>query len=849
MSSGRLLDRRRRLAAIAALAGTLALALAAGGEARAADEVAVKGEAKGKGAAKTKGDRKAEKSAKAKARREALFSEEAAGEARGAAPMGPHQRRLEEAAAAIKGALKVARDEGLRSEAENAERLVAGQLLLDEGDPERAAIIFLDLVEGYADTSAGLQARFYLGEALYRLDMRAWAIECFLANLGDARGDAERFHQRSLARLLDLATPRQGPGFARRPGLSALPEIRGRLRALGLPTVRAAPSGAVDPQTEAAVVARIEGIAADVRGPELRYAYGRYLYFRGEHLRAIAELDALSPVDIPMSKGGPGARWRIRAAYLAATAALAAGEVDDALARFATIIKARPSKADDRLVVELAWLARARIHHDRGDHERALSAYRRIGRASPYYFTALYESAWVLLHAERYAAAAEALDRVLSLEPGGLLAPEIEQLRGKVKIVQGDLAEADGAFDALRKDFERRGLALGATIAPPAYFAAIAGSDMEGFELGGVIPAASATIAHTLPRALQGEALAKEVGALERDLADLRAQLARMEAAVKAPERARLFNDLAGEIANLDAAEDDLVEVLEALCARAGKGVDGRAYLELDGRRRALRAKVDEPMSKAERRRGPGRRIDALGDLMDELEAASAAIRAQLVAAERGLLVAASARKASSSPAFVEAVIEMRRTLGELEAERAALHEEIGRTEIDVRFDDPYRRARAAAMSAYRRFLTAMYAALVKSAPDPEGQALARRAELLLGKIGEARAGLDAAADARLRRAIVVLQEERANLDQYKAELAQLHGGAAETVGEVVAATYHDVAGEILNWQMRSEVGKLDVAWARKEAEAKQAQALERQRDRDQREIDRALETAKEVGR
>ncbi|MCB9569883.1 MAG: tetratricopeptide repeat protein [Myxococcales bacterium] len=849
MSSGRLLDRRRRLAAIAALAGTLALALAAGGEARAADEVAVKGEAKGKGAAKTKGDRKAEKSAKAKARREALFSEEAAGEARGAAPMGPHQRRLEEAAAAIKGALKVARDEGLRSEAENAERLVAGQLLLDEGDPERAAIIFLDLVEGYADTSAGLQARFYLGEALYRLDMRAWAIECFLANLGDARGDAERFHQRSLARLLDLATPRQGPGFARRPGLSALPEIRGRLRALGLPTVRAAPSGAVDPQTEAAVVARIEGIAADVRGPELRYAYGRYLYFRGEHLRAIAELDALSPVDIPMSKGGPGARWRIRAAYLAATAALAAGEVDDALARFATIIKARPSKADDRLVVELAWLARARIHHDRGDHERALSAYRRIGRASPYYFTALYESAWVLLHAERYAAAAEALDRVLSLEPGGLLAPEIEQLRGKVKIVQGDLAEADGAFDALRKDFERRGLALGATIAPPAYFAAIAGSDMEGFELGGVIPAASATIARTLPRALQGEALAKEVGALERDLADLRAQLARMEAAVKAPERARLFNDLAGEIAPPRRGR-----------GRPRRGPRGALRPRRQGRRRPRLPRARRPPARAP---GEGRRADVEGRAPPRPRSADRCPRrsdGRARGRERGDPGPARRRRARPPGRRL-------RPQGELLAglrrggDRDAAHARRarGRAGRAPRGDRPDRDRRP-----LRRPLPPRPGGGdVRLPPLPDrdvrgpgeerprsrGQALARRAELLLGKIGEARAGLDAAADARLRRAIVVLQEERANLDQYKAELAQLHGGAAETVGEVVAATYHDVAGEILNSQMRSEVGKLDVAWARKEAEAKQAQALERQRDRDQREIDRALETAKEVGR
>ncbi len=860
-AGGRRVGRRVwTLSSLFAVALSLSLGVAPAAEAAPAGDA--KGDAQGK-----KRDKKAKKAKKEKkekkrgkkgkkggdkaerkaARREALFTEEETGDTRGDPGLAPLERRLAEATEAIRGALKVAQASAAKSAEETAKRLVEGQLLLAE-DPERAAIIFLELAEGYPEASAGQQGRFFLGEALFRLGMTTWAAECFQGNLADGRGDAKRYHQRSLARLLDLSAPRRSPGFARRPGLSALPELRGRLRALGLPVTREPPSPVLDADAQAAVVLRVKAIAEDDRSAELRYAYGRYLHFSGEQAEALAELDSLNPTDIPISRGGPGARWRVRGAYLAGVVALAAGEVDDALARFAEIIKARPSGERDRDIVELAWLARARIHHDRGDFERSLKAYRRIGRASPYYFTAVYESAWVLMRADRFALANEALGRLLSLEPDGKLAPEIRQLRGKLKILQGDHAGAEEAFAELSAEFERQGRAIGATVAPPSYFAAIAGADMEGFDLASVIPQASVAIARTLPRASQAEAISQTVGELDREIVQLRAQLARMESAIVAPERVRLFTDLGAQTAALDRAEGDLVEVMEGLCAEAGKEIDAKSFAELEGRRSKLRAKLDDPLGEEGRLRSPQRRIDRIHDFLEELMAAHAAIEAQVVAAEHGLLSSAS-RKATLSEPQIEAVIEMRGALAELDREAAELREAIGRVEVAIRFDDPYRRARAQAMVGYRSYLVAMYGAITKSAADPEGSALWRRTEQLAGKLAEGRTKLDAAAGARLQRAAGVLREERLNLDKLKAELLALRGDAAGVVGEVTSATYADTAGEIMNWQMRAEVGSLDVAWARKEAEAKKAQLLERERDRDQREIDRALELAEELSR
>ena len=84
--------------------------------------------------------------------------------------------------------------------------------------------------------------------------------------------------------------------------------------------------------------------------------------------------------------------------------------------------------------------------------------------------------------------------------------------------------------------------------------------------------------------------------------------------------------------------------------------------------------------------------------------------------------------------------------------------------------------------------------------------------------------------------------EERANLDRYKTELGVVKGNGSELVANVMDAAYQDVVGELGNMVMRSEVGLLDVAWGMKEVETDEIQRLETERDRDMRELDRAVE-------
>jgi TolA-binding protein len=750
---------------------------------------------------------------------------------------------LREAEENVVAAERAAAHDDTPDEATLAKRLVAGQLELSEGNYDGAAIKFLDLVENYPESQAAAQATHWLGEALTHLDMERWAVELFAKNLGDSRPDAKRLQQRSVARLFDLAIPRQPTGFARKPGISATPEVRARLQAVGIDVKTAPPKGVLDGANVERLVKWAETFPAAAKIPELRYSHGRYMYLTGNHAAAIAELDALSPFDVPISRGGPDAVWRVRAAYIAGAAALAKGDVDDALERFSRITKARPSAPRERQIVELAWMALGRIHHDADSTDDAVRAYKKIGRDSPFFPEAMYETAWTLLRAGRFDQAVQALDLLLLYDPRSSIVPEIKQLRGKVRIQQRDYKGAEEEFLGLRREFDRLGNQLGRKLTAKGdatqYFAAVIGEDMEHFSLAAILPVGALPVARSLPRAVQAEDLARDVGKLERELGETRDLLARMEEAVRTKEKARLFSDLAAHIAGLDNVEDDLLGIEEALIDRRAEGRDlGKA----ERTRSELRDKVDRPLgSSTHKQRLAVTRLQRLLERAHKLDLTVTAMRAELVATERYYEETRKDQKIDHQ-GFLREAATLRDTIAELEGEVTRLRERIERGRAALRYEDPLREARLRIIPIYRQHLGAMYGALAKGSKQAEVDALWQKAQSLQSRSDKARVALDRTAGARLKHAIEILNEERANLDAYHTELVGKRADTKTVVADVLAASYADVVTELGSLVLRSEVGLLDVAWAMKEAEAEEIHRLEVERDREIGELDRAVE-------
>ena len=762
------------------------------------------------------------------------------------AKLGDLVQRLRESEESVVKAERAAAKEAVPSDTQLAKRLVAGQLQMAEGDYEGAAIKFLDLVENYGETPAGTQAIYFLGDALTKLYMERWAAELFSKNLSDRRPDALRFHQLSVARLFDLAVPRREEGFARRPGLSATPEVRARLQSVGIDVSVAPPVGIISKEDAERLMQWAESFPRSDRDPELRYAYGRYLFLTERYDAALAELESISPLDVPISTGGPGALWRVRAAYVAAASAAGAGNLEEALTRFGNVVKANPGNPRDRQIKELSWLAMGRIHHDAGESDEAVQAYRMISRDSPFFPEAMYETAWTLLGNKQYEQAIQALDLLLIYDPDPTISPEIKQLRGKIKIQQRDYASAEEEFLTLRREFDRLGKQMARKLSTQSdartYFAAVVGEDMENFSLTSLLPSQALPVARGLDSAVHAESIAREVGLLQRELAETRDLLAHMEEAVQAREKARLFNDLGAHANGLDNVDKELLEVREALVARLASKLKGGSLDRLESQRAELQRRVEEPMGT----RGPAyrkmiARLERLGEQAHKLDLFIGEMRAGLIAAENYYEQTRKDQKIDRQ-GFLKQAAEQRDEIAALEKASHALRDEIDRAKAAVRYQDPLLVAQQEANRAYRQHLQAMWGALVKASPDPDAATVMKRVEAMQVRVDNTRGALERSASNRLEDAVTILVEERANLDRYLEELGATTADTKVVVAQVLEAAYGDVVGEIANLTMRSEVGLLDVAWAMKEAETDEVGRLERVRDRDLRELDLAVE-------
>jgi len=767
--------------------------------------------------------------------------------------LGTLMERLSEGETAVVAAERAASKEIAPTQEELARQLVTAQLALREGNDERAAIQCLDLVEHHGESPAGQEAAYYLGVALTRLGMESWAVETFSRVLGSSHPNAVRLHQRAVARLFDLALPRGPEGLAREPGLSALPEHRSRLATVGASVERPPIRGFVSTADGEKLVRWARSFPEDAREGDLRYAFGRYLYLAGKLEDAQVELDALSPLDIPMSAGGVGAQWRVRGAYVAAAASAAMGDFDDALQRFELITRARPKNPRDRHIVELAWMAIARIHHDAGELDDAIAAYRALGRGSLYFREALYESAWALLAAGRDEQAIAALDQLLLADPRSAISIEVKLLRGKAKIRARNYAEAEDEFVALRHGFETTRERLAAALQRKAdttgYFAAVVGDQMELFALDAVLPQEAIPVADSLPTAESAVKLAREAGALERELSEVLDLLARMEDAVASPHKAVLFGDLGAQVAALDHVERELLAVRTQLVFRlAARSKSG--YGGAEGQRRALEQQVDAPVpvSGLSRRRIVG----ALGQTMETLrgvEYGIGVVRAELAGIEHEFAANAAKLPAGAHQAFFGEAEVLRTELATFDRMAVALRRDIERAQNQLRFNDPHRLAGTQARARYLAHITEMYRKGQQSLRDADAHTIWQRVDVLQKRTDGARQQLEAAALARLSPVQRILEEERVNLDAARVELDTRLAEVRQGLGDVVTALYRDIVVELGNLVVRGEVGLLDVAWAMKEAEAGEANRLEKVRDLELQELDRSVTAGVEAAK
>ncbi len=238
--------------------------------------------------------------------------------------------------------------EGFKSKHYAEERLIDGENFYRLKDYQRAAIIFMDIIESYPGHAAYPDAVFYFADSLFLSRDFHGARQWFGKLLDEShRPGTSRFRQKATARLIEIAIH-----------LNDFEGVEKYLVQLGQ-----SPDGAA------------------------HYIKGKYLYFRGSFEAAKNEFSRVT--------SDSELEVRLKATYFTGVILTEQGRLDEAIEVFKSGAKLPAATTAEQEVVDLLNLAVGRLYYEKDYVENATVAYQAVGRYSPYYDVALYETAAV----------------------------------------------------------------------------------------------------------------------------------------------------------------------------------------------------------------------------------------------------------------------------------------------------------------------------------------------------------------------------------------------------------------------------------------------------------------------
>ena len=85
---------------------------------------------------------------------------------------------------------------------------------------------------------------------------------------------------------------------------------------------------------------------------------------------------------------------------------------------------------------------------------------------------------------------------------------------------------------------------------------------------------------------------------------------------------------------------------------------------------------------------------------------------------------------------------------------------------------------------------------------------------------------------------LTVVDEETANLARYRRALSSLEGETVDVVGAITYLNFNRIHERFYDLVLRADVGKIDIAWARREDRRLRIDALTRERARELQALD-----------
>ena len=723
---------------------------------------------------------------------------------------------------------QVRRSNRMRSPTHVEERLTDGELFYRLQDYVRASIIFTDIVENYPQHRAYPDALFLLADSLYRAGDYLGARTRFRQVLERAGEPAFRpYIQRALGRLIEIAI--------RTRDFEGVEEYFAQLERLPPQEVEAATN----------------------------YFRAKYLYNRAvpteDVIRNLDEGEAPPAIDTArldqartqfeaVPEGSP---YYPQSRYFIGVIYTLRGQYPQAIEAFRRVLRIRATTLEHRRVIELTHLALGRMYYETDQLDQAIEAYQQVPRTSANFDVALYEIAWVYIRMGDSTRAERALEVLAVAEPDSRFIPDAAILRGNLLLRNGRFDDAEEVFRQVRRQFGPVKRELEEMLSehgdPRGYFQNLVRENMETFDADEFLPPLArewASVEGDMDRALDVLSDLAQARQLVRETDDL---IQRLSAAINSPNRVNVFPDLRRHREQTIGLRNRLARVRRQLIQIEGErmGDASGELADVRSQRRRIESLLGGMPTDQEdfsvRNDQLLGRYRALQRQLSELEVELMGMEARITATDRFLEDTADQQ---SDPAAAEGISsELDTHEAAIQGYRDAIEElerliEVARIQVgvgDARYqrDDRLREEYNRLVDRERQLLAA--AGVRRPAQLDQMFSRVASVESVLDRHDNV---VDQVVEERTAEMRGVIEEESTNLAGYRDALAGLETETVEVVGAVTHANFQDVRQRFYDLVLRADVGRIDVAWARREEHRMRVDMLTRERSRELQALD-----------
>lgn len=714
----------------------------------------------------------------------------------------------------------------LRSATHVEERLTDGELFFRLQDYLRAAVIFTDIVDNHQSHPACADATFLLADSLFRA--------------GDYFGARTRFRS-----VLEHSTERTFQPYIQR-ALGRLIEIAIHIRDF---------SG-VDEYFE-----RLSRLPSSDEETSTSYFKAKYLYNKavpyevGRRTGPVTESlsdEGLEKARLAFEQVSERSPYFNQASYFLGVIYALRHQLPQAIQAFERTGRLDTTTEQQSQVAELTRLALGRVYYEAGQSQKAIDSYGSIPRTSSNFDLALYENAWAFIQMGDSTRAEQSLEVLAIAVPESRHIADAKLLRGNLLLREGRFDESTAVFDEVNKQFSPVREELAARLEGHSdvhgYFRKLVHENMTTFDANAFLPKSAQRWAQVGPEMDRAMGTLLDLSTAQRLVLETEDIVHRLGRAIEATNQVNMFSDLRMHRERTITLRNRLAQVRRVAVAaeeQALSSIGSSELTELRKRRRTLEKRIDEiPKSRKDiqgRNAIEDEEYQSLLRQLSKLETELLGLDARIVATERFVSASNGTRSGDSGVQAVmtELEIHKRAVAGYREALRSLdLDVEAGRIRVgvgDQRFvrDAELRKAYGTIVAQERAV-----AAKLGGGPPAELEALFRRMDRATAHLDAHDAKVDGVVAERIAEMERVVGEEKVNLDGYRSQLTALEGTSEGVIGAIAFASYQQVQKRFYSLVLRSDVGTVDVSWARREEHRMRVENLTKGRNKSLRALD-----------